>query len=47
MQRMPQAEWRDVHTAGHLIWLGPDAERVREKRLEFLREHADATVDCS
>jgi len=47
MQRMPQAEWLDVHTAGHLIWLGRDAERVRHRRLEFLHAHADASVDRS
>ncbi len=39
LQRMPQAEWLDVHTAGHLIWAGPDAERVRKERIRFLQTH--------
>lgn len=38
-QRISTASWLNVHTAGHLIWIGPDAERAREERLHFLQTH--------
>jgi pimeloyl-ACP methyl ester carboxylesterase len=29
-----------VHTAGHLIWVGPDANLMHDTRVRFLRAHA-------
>ena len=40
MQHIPNARWLNVHTAGHYIWVGPDAERVRGERLRFLQAHS-------
>ena len=36
---IPQAEYCDLHAGGHLIWVGQDATKMREVRLEFLRRH--------
>ncbi len=40
MQRIPNARWLNVHTAGHYIWLGPDAKRACGERLRFLQAHS-------
>jgi pimeloyl-ACP methyl ester carboxylesterase len=40
MQRIPCARWLNVHTAGHYIWIGPDAEQARSERLQFLQTHS-------
>lgn len=37
---VPSCERVSVHAAGHLIWVGPDAEVMHEIRVRFLREHA-------
>ena len=34
--RMPNAELLDVPGTGHLVWLGPDSDKVGKKILEFL-----------
>ena len=39
MQCIPNAEYLDVHTAGHLVWAGPDADLMQSRRMEFLREN--------
>ena len=36
----PKCERVSVHAAGHLIWVGPDADMVQRSRVRFLREHA-------
>jgi pimeloyl-ACP methyl ester carboxylesterase len=36
----PHAEQVCVHTAGHLIWVGPEADRMHQTRVQFLRDHA-------
>jgi pimeloyl-ACP methyl ester carboxylesterase len=36
------AELLDVETAGHIVWAGRDAERMRRCRTEFLHRHAHA-----
>jgi pimeloyl-ACP methyl ester carboxylesterase len=30
-----------VHAAGHLIWVGPDADVMHQTRVRFLKEHAN------
>lgn len=40
---IPQAELCDLHAGGHLIWVGADAARMRERRTAFLRRHFDST----
>ena len=30
-----------VHAAGHLIWVGPDADVMHQTRMRFLKEHAN------
>jgi pimeloyl-ACP methyl ester carboxylesterase len=36
---IPGAELVELHAAGHLIWFGRDAERMQQRRSEFLREN--------
>ena len=36
----PKCERVSIHAAGHLIWVGPDADIVQRSRVRFLREHA-------
>jgi pimeloyl-ACP methyl ester carboxylesterase len=36
----PNCERVSIHAAGHLIWVGPDADMVQKSRVRFLREHA-------
>jgi pimeloyl-ACP methyl ester carboxylesterase len=40
MQRIPNARWLNVHTAGHYIWVGPDAKRACIERLGFLQTYS-------
>ena len=35
----PSCERVSVHAAGHLIWVGPEAEIMHRTRLQFLEEH--------
>ena len=35
---VPSCQRVNVETAGHLVWAGPDFERVHESRVRFLRE---------
>lgn len=44
ISRVPQCERVSLHTAGHLIWVGPDAERVHETRVRFLMRHVAHAV---
>jgi pimeloyl-ACP methyl ester carboxylesterase len=36
---VPGAELVELNAGGHLLWFGPDAPRMIEKRAEFLRRH--------
>ena len=36
-QRLSKAELRAFHLAGHILWLGPDARRMHDTRVSFLR----------
>jgi pimeloyl-ACP methyl ester carboxylesterase len=36
---IPGAELVELNSGGHLIWFGPDAELMRQRRTAFLREH--------
>ena len=36
---VPGCERVCVHTAGHLIWVGPDADRMHARRVRFLKDH--------
>ena len=29
-----------LHAAGHLVWTGPDADRMHDSRVRFITEHA-------
>lgn len=40
--RFPQCERVTVHAAGHLIWAGPDAGRMHETRVSFLRRNQES-----
>jgi pimeloyl-ACP methyl ester carboxylesterase len=40
-----QRETVSVHTAGHLIWVGPDADVMHRARVRFLREHAKRAAE--
>ena len=39
VSKFPRSEKVNVHTAGHLVWAGPDAEVMHQARVRFLREH--------
>ena len=36
---VPDCERVSVHAAGHLIWVGPEADVMHKSRVRFLREH--------
>jgi pimeloyl-ACP methyl ester carboxylesterase len=36
----PQCERLSVHTAGHLVWVGPDADAMHHTRVRFLKRHS-------
>ena len=36
----PECDCVSLHTAGHLIWTGPDAKRMHDSRVRFITEHA-------
>lgn len=38
---IPGSELFETRGSGHLIWFGPDAERMHQRRMEFLRIHLD------
>jgi pimeloyl-ACP methyl ester carboxylesterase len=38
-QSIPGAQLVDLHAGGHLIWVGHDAERMRNIRADFIRQH--------
>jgi pimeloyl-ACP methyl ester carboxylesterase len=38
--KIPGAEIVELNTGGHLIWYGPDANRMHDRRTAFLREHS-------
>ena len=40
VSNFPKCERVSIHAAGHLIWVGPDADIVQSSRVRFLREHA-------
>jgi pimeloyl-ACP methyl ester carboxylesterase len=40
VSHFPACQRVSVHAAGHLIWVGPDAGRMHQTRVRFLREHA-------
>jgi pimeloyl-ACP methyl ester carboxylesterase len=37
---VPHCRRVSVHTAGHLIWAGPDADLMHQTRVSFLKEYA-------
>lgn len=36
----PECTCVSLHTAGHLIWTGPDADLMHDSRVQFIKEHA-------
>ena len=40
VSKVPHCERVSLHTAGHLIWVGPDADVMHQTRVRFLKEHA-------
>ena len=42
VSRCPNCERVPLNAGGHLIWVGRDAERMREMRVRFLRRAADS-----
>jgi pimeloyl-ACP methyl ester carboxylesterase len=40
MSKCPKCERITVHAAGHLVWVGPDANVMHQRRVRFLKEHA-------
>ena len=40
MSKVPHCKQVSVHAAGHLIWIGRDADLMHATRVQFLREHA-------
>ncbi len=34
---IPNAEFCELHTGGHLIWVGRDHEKMRSERAAFIR----------
>jgi pimeloyl-ACP methyl ester carboxylesterase len=40
VSNFPKCERVSIHAAGHLIWVGPDADIMQRSRVRFLREHA-------
>jgi pimeloyl-ACP methyl ester carboxylesterase len=42
MRCIPTAKLIDLHTGGHLIWVGKDAGRMRRERSAFVRRHFEA-----
>lgn len=36
----PQCNCVSLHSAGHLVWTGPDADRMHGARVQFITEHA-------
>jgi pimeloyl-ACP methyl ester carboxylesterase len=40
VSKCPKCERVSVHGAGHLIWVGPDADVMHQTRVRFLKEHA-------
>lgn len=40
VSKCPKCERVSVRAAGHLIWVGPDAEVMHQARVRFLKEHA-------
>jgi pimeloyl-ACP methyl ester carboxylesterase len=38
VSKFPRSEKVNVHTAGHLVWAGPDAEVMHHARVRFLKE---------
>lgn len=45
VRSIPGAQLSDLHVGGHLIWLGPEAARLRSERAAFLRRHLAAICD--
>jgi pimeloyl-ACP methyl ester carboxylesterase len=45
--RIPGAELVPLNTAGHLIWFGPDAALMHQRRTAFLRQHMAETATVS
>jgi pimeloyl-ACP methyl ester carboxylesterase len=41
-EKIPGAELVELNAGGHLIWYGPDAKLMRQRRTEFLRKHLPA-----
>ncbi len=38
---IPNAEFRELHAGGHLIWIGRDQEKMRSERTAFIRRQFD------
>lgn len=45
--QIPDSELVELNTGGHLIWYGPDAELMQQRRTAFLREHLSAGSPAS
>jgi pimeloyl-ACP methyl ester carboxylesterase len=41
MHCIPGAQFCELHAGGHLIWVGRDAEKMRQERAAFIRRHWD------
>jgi pimeloyl-ACP methyl ester carboxylesterase len=41
MQCIPGAQFCELHTGGHLIWVGRDHDKMRSQRAAFIRRHFD------
>ena len=39
VSKVPHSEVASLHTAGHLIWVGPDANVMHQTRVRFLKGH--------
>ena len=44
---IPHSQVLEVCGSGHLIWFGPDAQRMHQRRMDFLRTHVESRVETS
>jgi pimeloyl-ACP methyl ester carboxylesterase len=44
MHCIPSAQFCDLHTGGHLIWVGRDHDKMRSERATFIRRHFDKSA---
>ena len=41
---VPDCELVSLHTAGHLVWVGPDSQTMHDTRVRFLMRHANGAA---